>query len=82
MSKVTSSAPGKTIVALTPSDDTDFAERPRGIIVGSGVIVIVNEDDTTTQLADGVLDAGVVHPISPKRINATKTTSIVTGKQL
>ena len=79
MSNVINSAPGKSIEALTTSDSVNFLPRPRGIVVGSGVIVIVNDDDTTETLADGVLANGVVLPISPKRINATGTTATVYG---
>lgn len=77
MSRPTSSAPGKSIKALTPSDSTDFSPRPRGIVVGSGIIVFVNEDDTTETIADGTLTPGVVYPISPKRINSTGTTATI-----
>ncbi len=77
MSREKSIHPAQTIKALTPSDTVNFIPAPRGIVVGAGVIVFVNEDDTTTTVADGVLAVGVVLPISPKRINATSTTATV-----
>ena len=65
------------IKALTKSDTDNFDPRPRGIIVGTGVLVLVNDDDTTTTIATGVLAVGVVHNLSPKRINSTSTTATV-----
>ena len=56
------------------SDSVDFNPRPRGIIISAGAWVWVNEDDTTTTIADGELPAGQILECSPKRINATGTT--------
>lgn len=70
-----SSNPGKHIESYTPHDSNNFDPRPRALMVGAGSLVIVNEDDTTTTIAAGVLATGVFHPISPKRINATGTTA-------
>lgn len=69
--------PAKNIKALSPSDSSDFSPRPRGIIVGTGNIVFVNDDDTTTTITNGQIATGVVLPLSPKRINATNTTATV-----
>ena len=71
--------PGKSMKLLSTSNSTNFSPRPRGIVVTTGTLVIVNEDDTTTALVDGVLATGVVHPISPKRINTTGTTATIYG---
>jgi hypothetical protein len=79
MSNPISSFPGRNVVQLTTSNSVNFAEQPRGIIVTAGAIVFVNEDDTTTSIADGVLATGVVIPIAPKRINATGTTATIYG---
>lgn len=69
-----------SIVQLTNSDSANFATKPRGIIIKTdGIIVYVNDDDTTIQLAAGTLATGIVHPLSPKRINATTTTAVVYG---
>ena len=76
------SNPAKNIKALAGvlSDTVDFVARPRGIIVtAAGAIVFVNDDDTTTTFPSGGLVAGIVHPISPKRINATNTTATIYG---
>jgi hypothetical protein len=77
MSREKSTSPAGNIKALTAHDSTNFSPVPRGIIVGAGSVVMVNEDDTTTTLADGVLATGVVLPLSPKRINSTGTTATV-----
>lgn len=80
MPRPTSTSPAKSIVELTTSDTVNFTARPRGIIVKTdGVIVLVNEDNTTLTIPAGVLLTGVVHPISPKRINATATTAVLYG---
>lgn len=74
--KELSVAPGRNIKALTVSDTVDFAERPRGIIIGdTGDVVFVNDDNSTTTVSNGEIGLGIVHPISPKRINATNTTA-------
>ena len=77
MSREKSTAPATSIKALAKSDTVNFNPQPRGLIVGTGDIVIVNEDDSTTTLVDGVLAVGIVHPISPKRINSTDTAATV-----
>lgn len=77
MSREKSTAPAGIIKALTKSDSVNFSPTPRGIIVGAGTMVIVNDDDTTTSLADGVLATGVILPLSPKRINSTGTSATV-----
>lgn len=79
MSREISSAPAQTIVEITQSDTVNIANRPRGIYVTSGTVSFVNADGTATSLADGVLAAGVCHPLSPIRINNTGTTATVYG---
>ena len=77
MIKSLQAAPGQSIVALTKHDTTDFAPRPRGILLalsGSGNVVFINDDDTLTTIPDTELALGVVLPMSPKRINATDST--------
>ncbi len=75
MSREKSVSPASNIKALTTSDSVDFEPAPRGImIVGTGNIVFVNTDDTTTTIASSSLATGLVLPLSPKRINATGTT--------
>ena len=79
MASLLKSNPARSIKLLTASDTIAFADRPRGIIVGSGTVVLVDDAGATTSLADGVLASGVVHPISPMRINTTGTTAIIYG---
>lgn len=70
----------KSIVQLSHSDTVDFTVRPRGIIVKTdGIIVFVNDDDTTTTIPANVLAVGMLYALSPKRINATTSTAVVYG---
>lgn len=71
-----SPSPASNIKEITPSD-TENIEEIRGIIIASaGDIVFVNAKDNATQtILDGELAKGMVHPICPKRINATGTTA-------
>lgn len=71
--------PAKTLKALSTSNTVDFVDRPRGIIVTAGTIAFVNDDSSVTNIADGVLATGIVHPLCPKRINATGTTATIYG---
>lgn len=62
------------IVAITPDDDTDVVGTLRGLYVGvSGNVSVVMQDDTTGVLSS--LAAGMVHPLSVKRVLATGTTA-------
>jgi hypothetical protein len=61
--------------AVTPSDTTDLTTAPtKGLYIGgSGNVKVDMSDGTTVTFTD--LAAGVIHPISCKRVYATDTTA-------
>ena len=65
---------GTNFFAITPSDSSDLVQIPRGIYVGGSGDLAVHDLDgdavTFTNLA-----AGVVHPISAKKVLSTGTTA-------
>lgn len=66
-------------ITVTPDDDNDLVfpsgtNRTRGILVGvSGDLNVIMASGTTALLK--AVTAGVVHPLSVKRILATDTTA-------
>lgn len=66
-------------ITVTTSDTVDLVfpsgtNRTRGILVGvSGDLNVIMADGTTALLK--AVTAGVVHPLSVKRIKATSTTA-------
>jgi hypothetical protein len=73
-------SPAIKLVAVTPSDSVNIAGTGvpvtfRGLYVGvAGNVAVVPSDGGTVVTLVGVA-AGVVHPISFIRINATNTTA-------
>ncbi len=66
-------------ITVTPSDTVDIVfpsgtNRTRGVLVGvAGNLNVIMADGTTALLK--AVTAGVVHPLSVKRIKATSTTA-------
>lgn len=63
--------------AVTPDDDTDLVNYVRGIYVGgTGDVVVQNASGATVTFL--AVPAGVVLPISPKRVmEATTATGLI-----
>ncbi|MHC4619588.1 MAG: spike base protein, RCAP_Rcc01079 family [Planctomycetota bacterium] len=60
-------------VAVTPHDSTNLAKPTRGLYVGvSGDVVAIIGGTAITFTA---MAAGIIHPISVTRVNATNTTA-------
>lgn len=73
MSNINELYPARYFVNITPSDST-ILQRFRGIMLGvAGNVAIKDENDNTVVIAG--LAAGIIHPISSKRIMATGTTA-------
>ncbi len=71
-------APGEIAVAVTPSDTVDLPKgRSRGLYVGvtGNVAVHMSDDESSTSVTFTGLVAGVVHPLSVKRVLSTATTA-------
>lgn len=67
-------SPGTAFVALTPSDSTDIATKPRALYVGvGGSIAVIDELGVTTTFLN--VGAGTFLPIRPVRLMATNTTA-------
>lgn len=65
--------PAERAVSITPSDATDF-KPTRGIYVGAaGDVAVDMADGTAVTFTE--LSAGVVHPLSVKRVYSTGTTA-------
>lgn len=63
-----------TIKEITPSDTVDLNPRPYGLLIAAqDDIAFVNDDDTVTTISSGELSTGLIHPLSPKRIDATNS---------
>ena len=62
---------------VVPNDEGDLPETTRGILVGTAgsVAVIFAQDATMTPVTLPSLAAGVVHPLSVRRVMATGTTA-------
>ncbi|MHA2642888.1 MAG: spike base protein, RCAP_Rcc01079 family [bacterium JZ-2024 1] len=60
--------------SITPSDAADLASVPRGIYVGVSGDLRVDMSDSGT-VTFKALSAGILHPISPKRVYSTGTTA-------
>jgi hypothetical protein len=69
-----SSAPASEAYAITPSNSTDLSVPTRGIYVGVTGDLKVDMVEAGTVTFKG-LAAGLIHPISAKRIYATGTTA-------
>lgn len=75
MTREFSISSGRNVKQITPSDTISIDWPVRGIIIsGAGNVAVVNEDNSVVVLSTDDLVNGVVHPIAPKRINATGTT--------
>lgn len=62
--------------AVTPSDSTDLPKgTTKGLYLGGAGNVVVDMADGSTVTLTG-LTAGVIHPLSVKRVHATSTTAI------
>jgi len=68
------SAPALVAFAITPSDETDFAQVTRGIYVGVGGDVVAVMSDGTAVTFTGA-QAGTILPIRAARVNSTSTTA-------
>ena len=74
MSNINELYPARKFANVTTSDSTDLISRSRGILLGvAGDIAIHDENGNTVVIS--ALAAGVIHPISTKRILATSTTA-------
>jgi len=67
-----SSAPAGEAYAITPDNDTDLATPTRGIYVGVSGDLKVDMTGVGTVTFVG-LAAGIIHPISAKRVYQTGT---------
>ena len=66
--------PGTRLVAITPSDADDLSENVRGLYVGTGGDIKLQDWDGTTVTLVGIF-AGTLLPIGAKRIYSTDTTA-------
>lgn len=75
MSNLQDTSPAIGGFTITPNDSTDLVQITRGILVGTSgdLNVVLSGDDNTTLLKN--VAAGVVLPLSAKRVYATSTTA-------
>lgn len=67
-------SPADDYSAVTPSDSTDLASRPRGLYVGTGGdVVIVNPSGTAVTFKS--VPSGTVLPVRAVRVKSTGTTA-------
>ncbi len=66
--------PAVSYFAVTPDDDTDFANNARGLYIGGAgnVVAVTLNGDAVTFSA---VPVGTILPIFCKRVNATSTTA-------
>lgn len=74
MSRVPNIESANSASSITPNDSNDLARATKGLYVGVTGDVKVDMADVGTVTLTG-LAAGIVHPLSVKRIYATGTTA-------
>ncbi len=70
-----STAPGNRVALITPSDATEL-NPTRGIsFAAEGALAVEDAEGNSVTIPSGALAAGVIHPLSLKKVKATGTTA-------
>ncbi len=65
-----------SVVLVSPDNSNDLPAVIRGIsFATAGALKITTLDGTTTTIPSGALAAGIIHPITIKRVWSTGTTA-------
>lgn len=69
-------SPGDDIFPITPHDTNELSQVTRGIVfVTAGVLKVKTLEGNVRTLPDGLLAAGMIHPLRVRMVYATDTTA-------